>query len=82
MNISFSSKSVHLSYIRPKTDPLLQQKLPHNEVESKACDAAQQFWEFTPILNREQPEAVEDSDVELNDPESVARAHPTTALSY
>ena len=35
-----------------------------------------------PILNGVQPEAVEDSKVALNDPRSVARAHPTTALSY
>ena len=56
--------------------------MPHNEVEPKACDAAQRSLESTHILNGEQPEAVEDSEVALNDPVSVARAHPTTALSY
>ena len=39
-------------------------------------------WESTPILNGEQPEAVEDSEVALNDPGCVTTAHPTTALSY
>ena len=53
-----------------------------SEVEPKACDAAQRSWESTPILNGEQPEAVEDSEVALNDPGCVAGAHPTTALSY
>ena len=57
-------------------------KLPHNEVEPKACDATQRFWESTSILNGEQPEAVEDSEVALKDPGCVARAHPTTALLY
>ena len=35
-----------------------------------------------PILNGEQPEAFQDSEVALNDPGCIARAHPTTALSY
>ena len=56
--------------------------MPHNEVEPKACDATQRSWESTLILNGEQPEAVEDSEVALNDPGCVARAQPTTALSY
>ena len=79
MNISFSSKSVYLSFVH---DSLLQQKLPHNEDEPKACDAAQQSWESMPILNREQPEAVKDSEAALNDPGCVARAHPTITISY
>ena len=33
-----------------------------------------------PILNGEQPEDVEDSEVALNDPGCIARAHPTAAL--
>ena len=35
-----------------------------------------------PILNGEQPEVVEDSQVAMNDPGCVARAHPTTTLLY
>ena len=54
----------------------------HNEVEPKACDAAQRSWESAPILSGEQPVAVEDSEIALNDPRCVGRAHPTTALSY
>ena len=53
-----------------------------NEVEPKACDAAKRSWESTPISNGEQPEAVEDSPVALNNPGCIARARPTTALSY
>ena len=84
MNIAFSSKisSLALNSFKNRHDPLLQQYLPHNEVEPKACDAAQHSRESTPILNGEQPEAVEDSNVALNDHRCVARAHPTTALSY
>ena len=33
------------------------------------------------MLNGEQPEAVEDSKVALNDPGCIARGHPTAALS-
>ena len=47
-----------------------------------ACDAAQRSWESMPILNGDQPEAVEGSKVALKDPGCVARAHPTTALLY
>ena len=84
MNISFSSKPVHLELNSSKNrhDPLLQQELPHNEVELKACDAAQRSWGSVPILNGEQPEAVEDYEVALNNPGCVTRDHPTTALSY
>ena len=53
-----------------------------SEVETKSCDAVQGYWESTPILNGDQPEAVEDSEVALNDPGCVARFHPTTALSH
>ena len=53
----------------------------HNKVELKARDVAQHTWESRPILNEEQPEAVEDSEVALNCPGCVARAHPTAALS-
>ena len=49
----------------------------NNEVEPKACDTAQSSWE-SPILNGEQPEAVEDSEFALNEPGCVTRAHPTT----
>ena len=51
-------------------------------MEPKACNAAQRFWESTLILCGQQPEAVEDSEVALNDPRCVARAHPATTLSY
>ena len=47
----------------------------------KARNAAQHTWESEPILNGEQPEAVEDLEVVLNDPGCIARAHPTAALS-
>ena len=56
--------------------------MPHNEVEPKAYEDAPRSLESTPILNGEQPEAVEDSEDALNDPGCVARARPTTALSY
>ena len=52
------------------------------EVEPKPRDAAQRSWKSTPILNGEQPEAVEDSEVALNDPGCICRAHLKTALSY
>ena len=55
--------------------------MPQNEVESKARNVAQRSWESVPILNGEQPGAVEDFEVALNDPGCVARAHPTAALS-
>ena len=47
----------------------------------KACKVVQHSWESQPVLNGEQPEAVEDSDVALDDPGCIARAHPTAALS-
>ena len=47
----------------------------------KARNIAQYSWESRPILNGEQPEAVEDSEAALNDPRCIARAHPTAALS-
>ena len=53
----------------------------HNEVELKARNVAQHSWESRPILNGEQPEAVEDSAIALNGPGCIARAHPTAALS-
>ena len=53
----------------------------HNVVELKARNVAQHSWESMPILNGEQPEAVKDSEVALNDPGCIARAHPTAALS-
>ena len=37
--------------------------------------------ESASILNGEQPEAVLDSEIALNDPGSVARAHPSAAQS-
>ena len=46
-----------------------------------ARNVAQRSWESVPILNGEQPGAVEDSEVALNNPGCVARAHPTAALS-
>ena len=73
--------SLELNSSKNRHDPLLQQSLPHNQVEPKACNAAQRSWESTPNLNAEQPKAVEDSEVVLNDPGCVARAHPATALS-
>ena len=53
----------------------------HNEVKLKACNIAQHSWESRPILNGEQPEAVKDYKIALNDPGSIIRAHPTAALS-
>ena len=53
----------------------------HNEVELTARNVAQHSWESRLILNGEQPEAFEDSEVALNDPGCIARAHPTAALS-
>ena len=47
----------------------------------KARNVAQHFWESRPILNGEQPEAVEDSEVAPNDPKCIARDHPTADLS-
>ena len=47
----------------------------------KAHTVAQRSWESAPILNGEQPKAVKDSEVALNDPGCATRAHPTTALS-
>ena len=61
-------------------DPLLQQKLHHSDVELNAHNVAQLSWESAPILNGEQPKAVKDFEVALNDPGCVTRAHPTTAL--
>ena len=55
--------------------------MQHNLVELKARDVARHSWESMPILNGEQPEAVKDSEVALNDPGCIARAHPTAALS-
>ena len=52
----------------------------HNEVELKARNVANHSWENEPILNGEQPEAVEDSEIALNDAVCIARAHPTVAL--
>ena len=53
-----------------------------NEVKLKACNVAHHSWESEPILNGEQPEAVEDSEVALNDPVCITSlAHPTAALS-
>ena len=49
---------------------------------TKACEAAQRSFESRPILNGEQPEAVEDFKVALNNPKCVGRANTTTALSY
>ena len=49
--------------------------------KSKARNVAQHSWESVPTLNAEQPGAVEDSEVALNDPGCVARAHPRAALS-
>ena len=52
----------------------------HNVVEWKTPIVAQHSWEYRPILNGEQPEAVEDSEVALNDQGCIARTHPTAAL--
>ena len=49
--------------------------MPHNKVQGKACDTAQHSWESTPILNGKHSGAVKDSEVALNDPGYVARAH-------
>ena len=46
-----------------------------------ACNVAQRSWESAPILDGEQPEDVEDSEVALDDPRCVAQAHHTAALS-
>ena len=53
----------------------------HNEVELKARNVAHHFWESEHILNGEQPEAVDDSEVALHDPGCIARTQPTAALS-
>ena len=53
----------------------------HNEVKLKARNVPQHSWESRPILNGEQPEAVEDSKIAMNDHECIVRAHPTAALS-
>ena len=53
----------------------------HKEVELKARNVAKHSCEFRPILNGEQPEAFEDSEIALNDPGCIARANPTAALS-
>ena len=82
MNISFLPKgSLQLNSSNKGHVPLLQQNLHHIEVEMKANNVAQRYCESAPILNGEQPEAVKDSEVALNDPGCVTRAHPTTALS-
>ena len=47
----------------------------------KTHKVAQHSWESAPILNGEQPEAVEDSEVALSDPGCIAIAHPTASLS-
>ena len=47
----------------------------------KARNVTQHSWESEPILNGEQPEAIENSEVALNDHGCTANAHPTTALS-
>ena len=77
--VQFSSLELNSS--KNESDPLLYQKLHHNEVEPKTCDAAQRSWLSTPILNGEQPEAVEVSEVALNNHGCIARDHPTAALS-
>ena len=59
-------------------------KLHQNEVESYVRNVAQPLQrscESAPILNGEQPDTIEDSEVALNDPGCVARAHHTAALS-
>ena len=53
----------------------------HNEVKLKARNVAQHSWESRPILNGEQPEAVKDSKIALNNPRCIVRSHPTAALS-
>ena len=54
----------------------------HNEVELKVRNVAHHSWESEHILNGEQPEAVEDSEVALHDPGYIARTHPqSSALS-
>ena len=73
--------SLQLNFSNKGHDPLLQQKLHHSDVELKAHNVAKRSWESAPILNGEQPKAVKDFEVALNDPECVTRAHPTTALS-
>ena len=73
--------SLQLNSSNKGHDPLLQQKLHHSDVELKAHNVAQRSWESAPILNGEQSKAVKDSEVALNDPGCVTRAHPTTALS-
>ena len=50
-------------------------------IEWYACNVAQRSYESSPIINGEQPETTEDSEVALNDPRCIARAHPTAALS-
>ena len=62
-------------------DSLLQQSMHHNKVELKARNVTHHSWESMPILNGEQPEAVEDSEIVLNDLGCIARAHPKAALS-
>ena len=76
--VQFSSLELNLS--KNGHDSLLPQELHHIEVELKArtCNIAQHSWVSAPILNGEQPEAVE---VALNDPGCIARAHTTAALS-
>ena len=77
--VKFSSLELNSS--KNGHDSLLQQLLHHNEVELKARNVAQHFWESRPILYGEQAEALEDSEVAQNNPGYIARAHPTAALS-
>ena len=78
--VQFSSLELNSS--KNEHDSLLQPQMHHNEVELKARNVAQHSWESRPILNGEQPAAIEDSEVAVNDPGFyIARAHPTAALS-
>ena len=77
--VKFSSLELNSS--KNGHDSPLQQQMHHNEVELEARNVAHHSWESEHILNGEQPEAVEDSKVVLNNPGCIARAHPTDALS-
>ena len=54
--------------------------LHHNKVELKASNVEQRSMETAPILNREQPEAVQDSEIALNDPGCIAKANPSCSI--
>ena len=77
--VQFSS--LELNSPKNGHESLLQPLLHDNQVELKAGNVSQYSRKSRPILNEEQPEAVENSEIALKDPDCIARAHPTAALS-